>query len=458
MQIWISLISLVAERERSGGFVKQGVNSEETSQRRTDSAAVRLWTPVFVVIIALTFCCFVVGQGLNSGTSVYLTGLGYGASLSGVLAMVFSFAAAFTRLLIGPVIDSGRCSLVIKVGIVVLIVSTFMTALVDGVVLITLCRLLQGAGFAAATTAASTAAADVLPAERLGEGIGYHGLGQALATSVGPAFALFLAGTNPSSNLYVGLALVGVVGFLIALGSGYEKHPDRLPETSGYRVRWEKSQLAREERGTRETQGTHETKAEKQSLRQRFDVFEPRALPGAIPMCILCPTFGFGIFFVGLYGTTLGYANAGLFYTISAVVMILVRMLSKRFMDTVPAIKTLTVAIAAALVGFALLFFAGQGELVFLASGLPYGLALGLSLPLNQSVAVKNTPSERWGAANALFLLFNDLGIGISCAIWGPINDVFGFQVSILLVMVCQILSYIVAWVVYPANQKRWRA
>lgn len=366
--------------------------------------------------------------------------------------MVFSLAAAFTRLLVGPVIDGGRCSLVIKVGIVVLVIGTIMTTLVEGVALITFCRLLQGVGFAAATTAASTAAADVLPAERLGEGIGYHGLGQALAMSVGPAFALFLVGTDPSSNLYVGLALVGVVGFIIALGSGYEKHPERLPETSGYRVRWEKS------RNIREAQSANEVREEKQTLRQRFDVFEPRALPGAIPMCVLCPTFGFGIFFVGLYGTTLGYANAGLFYTISAIVMILVRMLSKRFMDTVPAIKTLTVAIVAGLAGYVLLFFAGQGELVFLASGLPYGLALGLSLPLNQSVAVKNTPSERWGAANALFLLFNDLGIGISCAIWGSINDVFGFQVSILLVMVCQILSYIVAWVVYPANQKKWRA
>ena len=50
----------------------------------------KLWSLIFVLIIALTFCCFVMGQGLNSGTSVFLAGQGYGASLAGVLALVFS--------------------------------------------------------------------------------------------------------------------------------------------------------------------------------------------------------------------------------------------------------------------------------------------------------------------------------------------------------------------------------
>lgn len=71
----------------------------------------KLWSLIFVLIIALTFCCFAMGQGLNSGTSVFLAGQGYGASLAGVLALVFSIAAALARLFIGPVIDNGKCSL-----------------------------------------------------------------------------------------------------------------------------------------------------------------------------------------------------------------------------------------------------------------------------------------------------------------------------------------------------------
>ena len=103
----------------------------------------KLWSLIFVLIIALTFCCFVMGQGLNSGTSVFLAGQGYGASLAGVLAHVFSIAAALARLFVGPVIDNGKCSLVIiagngedeckYAGKAILIAGTALSAVVQGI-------------------------------------------------------------------------------------------------------------------------------------------------------------------------------------------------------------------------------------------------------------------------------------------------------------------------------------
>lgn len=417
----------------------------------------RLWSPVFVLIIILTFCCFVMGQGLNSGTSVFLAGQGYGASLAGALALAFSIAAALARLFLGPIIDNGKCSAVIIAGIAVLVAGTAMSAFVEGVPAFTASRLLQGVGFGAATTAASTAAANVLPQARLGEGIGYHGLGQAIAMSIGPAFALFLVGTDPSTNLYVGLALIGVVGFIVALNARYEKKWKTLPETSAFRLKMEATlETASSPESSNPSTNASCAPNSKKSLKEAFNIFEPRALPGAIPMTIMCPTFGFGIFFVGLYGTSLGYAHAGFFYTISAVSMIVIRLCSKHFMDTVPAIKTLTAAVIAGVIAIILLLAAPNGEPFLLIAGVFYGLVLGISLPLNQSVAVKNTPPERWGATNALFLLMNDLGIGFASLIWGAINDAFGFQASMICVIACLILSYISAWIFYPARDKQW--
>lgn len=103
----------------------------------------------------------------------------------------------------------------------------------------------------------------------------------------------------------------------------------------------------------------------KRTLRDSFNIFEPRALPYAIPQMIMCPTFGFGVFFAGLYGTTLGYTHAGLFYTISAVSMIIIRMISKHFMDTVPAIKTMTGAVACGILCCLMLLAAPYGNLSY---------------------------------------------------------------------------------------------
>lgn len=262
----------------------------------------KLWSLIFVLIIALTFCCFVMGQGLNSGTSVFLAGQGYGASLAGVLALVFSIAAALARLFVGPVIDNGKCSLVIIAGIAILIAGTALSAVVQGIPLFTISRLLQGVGFGAATTAASTAAASVLPQERLGEGIGYHGLGQAIAMSIGPAFALYLVGTDPSTNLYVGLALVGFAGLVIALNARYESKWQTLPSSSAYRIKME-TRLELDSKDGQAPSSTTVTTSEtinsekypegdqvsKRTLRDSFNIFEPRALPGAIPQMIMCP-------------------------------------------------------------------------------------------------------------------------------------------------------------------------
>ena len=405
-----------------------------------------LWSPLFIFIVAMTLCCFVVGQGLNSGTSVYLDRLGEGATLAGILAAVFSGSAAVTRLLCGPLIDSVGRVIVMLVGALLLFVGTIGPVFFSGTAVFAACRIFQGIGFSAATTASATAASDVLPFSRLGEGIGYYGLGQALAMSVGPAIALFLVNTDPAENLYLGLSAMAAFAFVFTLFCFYEKNPKRLPATSSYRQRYEQKRTEAQGQKTQE----EEPVKQKEGFIAQF--FEPKALPGMLPMLILSPAFGFGIFFMGLYGTSLGYGNAGLFYTVSAISMIAVRLTSKAFMDKVAPIKIMLVTVVCGLLCFALVFCAGQSEFLFYVAGLPYGVCLGLAIPLNQSVAVRNTPAQRWGAANALYLLASDIGIGVASMVWGIVNDVAGFSTTIICAMCCILASLVVAWFSYPEH------
>lgn len=412
----------------------------------------RLWSPLFIFIIIMTLCSFMVGQGLNSGTSVYLDHMGQGATLAGILAAVFSASAAVARIACGPVIDNVGRVVVMLGGTLCLFVGTILPAFVSDTAVFTLCRILQGIGFSAATTASATAASDVLPLSRLGEGIGYYGLGQALAMSIGPALALFLVNTDPAENLYLGMSAMAALAIVFTLLCRYEKNPTRLPETSSYRQR-----IECEAAGDANGEGSAEAEAEapkvpakKEGFLKSF--FEPRAVPGMLPMLVLSPAFGFGIFFMGLYGTSLGYAGAGLFYTVSAIAMIAVRLVSKAFMDRVAPFKIMTFTVLFGLIGFAMVFFAGQSELLFYAAGIPYGLCLGIAIPLNQSVAVKNTPAERWGAANAIYLLASDIGIGVASAVWGVVNDAAGFSVTIICAMCCVAASLLVAWLAYPGH------
>lgn len=463
-------------RNRYDGHM--GKRASKTDDSHRESPREQLWSTTFVLVVVSTLCCFMVGQGLNSSTSVYVALYGGTAAYAGVLAAVFSGAAAVVRLLSGPLIDGRGRRIVMLVGFAVLIVGTVGPLFTHDVAPFVVFRILQGAGFSAVTTASATAAADALPASRMGEGIGYYGLGQALSMSVGPALALALVSTDPPENLFVGVTAIAVVGLAMIFLCRYEKHPEILPEEAVYRRRLEERENEAARTGAAEalevtgragaaeaaeaaeaTTSAAQSKTEGQPRRESIAsrIFEKHALPGTLPMIVLSPAFGFVIFFVGLYGTSLGVGNAGLFYTLSAVSMIIVRLKSGAFMDRFAPIKILPVALAFGVVAFAMLIACGTvldsspaRDAVFYLAGIVYGPCIGIALPLNQSVAVKNTPPERWGAANALFQLANDVGIGGACVIWGIVNDCFGFPVTICCAMCCIVASYFVARAVYP--------
>ena len=432
-------------RNRYDGHM--GKRASKNDNLRGESPREQLWSTTFVLVVVSTLCCFMVGQGLNSSTSVYVALYGGTAAYAGVLAAVFSGAAAVVRLLSGPLIDGRGRRIVMLVGFAVLIVGTVGPLFTHDVAPFVVFRILQGAGFSAVTTASATAAADALPTSRMGEGIGYYGLGQAIAMSIGPAFALALVSMDPAENLFIGATAAAALGLALIFFCRYEKHPETLPEEAVYR-------REREEKRTR-SEGAKSEGARREGFISR--IFEKRALPGTLPTLVIAPAFGFVIFFVGLYGTSLGVGNAGLFYTLSAVSMIIVRLKSGAFMDRFAPIKILPVALAFGVVAFAILIACGTvldsspaRDAVFYLAGIVYGPCIGIVNPLNQAVAVKNTPPERWGAANALFQLAIDVGIGGACVIWGLVNDSFGFPVTICCVICCAVASYFVARAVYP--------
>ena len=432
-------------RNRYDGHMEKRASKNDNP--RGESPREQLWSTTFVLVVVSTLCCFMVGQGLNSSTSVYVALYGGTAAYAGVLAAVFSGAAAVVRLLSGPLIDGRGRRIVMLAGFAVLIVGTVGPLFTHDVAPFVVFRILQGAGFSAVTTASATAAADTLPASRMGEGIGYYGLGQAIAMSIGPAFALALVSMDPAENLFIGATAAAALGLALIFFCRYEKHPETLPEEAVYR-------REREEKRTR-SEGAKSEGARREGFISR--IFEKRALPGTLPTLVIAPAFGFVIFFVGLYGTSLGVGNAGLFYTLSAVSMIIVRLKSGAFMDRFAPIKILPVALAFGVVAFAILIACGTvldsspaRDAVFYLAGIVYGPCIGIVNPLNQAVAVKNTPPERWGAANALFQLAIDVGIGCASVIWGLVNDSFGFPVTICCVICCAVASYFVARAVYP--------
>lgn len=414
----------------------------------------RLWTFIFIAVVACSFFNFLVGQGLNAGTTVYLDSMGMPLTLAGLGALCFSVAAAVVRILSGSIIDSRGRMIVVYFGSALLLIGCAGPLIANDGALFVFWRLLQGVGFSAATTALSTAAPDIVPAARLGEGISYYGLGQALAMTVGPAIAIMLATSSEPQNLYIGVSCFAALALGISIFVRYEKDPSRLPGTSSYRTRFEAGRV-----GKKALEQTEKREEKNLGILGRIldQIFEPGAVPASLVALFMCGIIGFSIIYAGAFGTSIGVTNPGLYFTCTAVVMIVVRLAFGRMMNSGSPFLIMIISVAGGTVTCSLFLICSLGlvqgamvDILFYTAGLFYGVCLGLSLPINVTVAVKMSPDTRWGAANALMLMSIDVGIGIFSYIWGAVIDSLGFTIAILAATILMLLALVVAYIVYP--------
>ncbi len=413
----------------------------ETSQKRP-----RLWTADFLLTLAIALFAFMACQALNNGTPLYIANVGGNTGYAGSLILVFSACAAIARLASGRIIDNMGRRRIMIFGAVLMVAGTVLAIPFPGLYPQIPFRAMQGFGFACVTTASSTAAADVLPHERLGEGIGYYTLGQSLGMAVGPAFGILLCSLVFPESLFVGAAGVCAVLTILVSCCNYEKHLERLPETSEYRLL-----VARRQRISTEDnpagQAQEHMDAKGRSL--LFSFIEKRAFVGAVPMLIICLGFAIPTSYTALYAEQCGFPNAGLFFLIGAIAMTLTRFLGGRLLDIVAPRVLFFTTVACGVVMFLMMAFA-QNEYWLYASGVFFGISMGFSFPLLNSMAVKNTPPERWGAANAMFYLANDLGVGIGAFAWGFVADLVGFVPVLLGGAAMHLLSFVVAFFLFP--------
>lgn len=399
----------------------------------------KLWTGDFILILAISLLAFVTCQGLNNGTPIYVSYAGGTNAFAGALILEFSLAAALARIFIGGRIDQSSRRKIMIVGAVLLLLGTLGAVALPLLQLQVVFRAVQGFGFGAITTAASTAAADVVPSERLGEGLGYYGLGQSLGMAVGPSLAIALVSFTYHEALFCGMAVLALVLVVLGLACSYEKHPERLAETSAYRKAARELRCKSPGEGAPVEDSTSSAKAsgpgggphelptgsqKRPGLLKR--TFEVAALPGALPMIVSCLGFSIIVNFVSKYGVQQGLAAPGVFFVCAAITMTAVRLAGGRLIDSVKPLRLLAVPIACGIACFVLLALA-RGEVWFYVAGGLFGLSMGLAFPLYNTVAVRSSPTERRGAASALYLLANDVGIGIGAVIWGSVIDAIGY-------------------------------
>lgn len=101
---------------------------------------------------------------------------------------------------------------------------TFGYSAITSFALLLLFRGIQGVGYAMMSVGASTAIIDVLPRDRLGEGIGISAIASTLAESIAPSVGLAIVMQFDFNTVFISTALVALAGILsVFFFCNYEK-------------------------------------------------------------------------------------------------------------------------------------------------------------------------------------------------------------------------------------------
>jgi len=341
----------------------------------------------------------------------------------GIVMGIFALASAAFRPWIASMIDRIGRKRSYTLGSILMVVAPLLyTTLHDPLgadyPLFILLRLVHGVGLAICFTAVFTFMADILPRDRLNEGIGMFGISGLLGIAIGPVLAEATLARYGFPGLFmVAGALAGTA--LLAHQPLQESHTRQITTADNH-----------------------------------ISFFSLLRREKFIVVGLLSLMFGVGLAATGSFVAPLaeerglGYISVYFFcYSGGAIA---IRFVGGKLADEVGERTILPYSILLYIAGIFMLPFTYNPLMLWIAGALS-GIGHGLLFPLLNTMAVRDEPGDLRGKATGIFTGGIDTGIFAGSLILGYIGDWFGLNV----LFVCAGLGMATAFVVFRFRRAR---
>lgn len=368
----------------------------------------KLVTPSYCFILAANFLLYFGFWLLVPVLPFYLSEIFHASnSTIGIVLSCYTISSLCIRPFSGYLLDTfARKPLyLLAYFIFTLIFAGYMVA--GLLTLFIIFRVIHGISFGMVTVGGNTVVIDIMPSSRRGEGLGYYGLANNIAMSIGPMFGLFLHSGGASYTTIFSYALVScVLGFLAACAV---KTPYKAP-----------------------------VKRAPVSL-DRFILL--KGLPAGLSLLLLSVPYGMTTNYVAMYARQIGItAETGFFFTLMAVGMAISRLFSGRLVDK--GMITQVIAAGLYLVSFCYFALTACGWLIewnatfttilFFLISLLLGIGFGTMFPAYNTLFVNLAPNSQRGTATSTYLTSWDVGLGIGMLAGGYIAEISTFRMAYL--------------------------
>ncbi|WP_071146020.1 MFS transporter [Bacteroides ihuae] len=264
-------------------------------------------------------------------------------------------------------------------------------------------RIVHGLAFGMVTVAGNTLVIDITPSSRRGEALGYYGMMNNMAMSIGPMTGLFLHDLFPFQVIFISSIASGTLGFIMAMWL-------RVPA---------KEPIAREPISF-----------------DRFILL--KGVPAGVSLLLLSVPYGMTQTYVAMYAEKIGITlSSGLFFTFMAIGMAVSRIFSGKQVDKgrIPQVISLGLYLvcvcffALAACGNLMLWNKEFTTVIFFIIALLLGIGFGTMFPAFNSLFVNLAPNSKRGTTTSTYLTSWDVGIGIGIMMGGYLAQISSWDV-----------------------------
>jgi MFS family permease len=367
--------------------MKAGI--EEVSGNKFPS---KICNAAFLSVFAANMLMYAGIQMTNSLLGKYAYSLGASGTVIGLVTGLFAVTALGGKIFSAPAIDTFNRKYILAGALFVAGLAMFGYSFSKTISFLVFFRLFQGAGQAFTVTCCLALASDALPQDKIGEGLGYFSLAQAVCQAAVPALGLKLADYTGYSFTF---ALSGLLLFTGAIAALRIKTPF---------VRTKKFKISPD------------------------NIIAREALLPALIMFFLSMGFYNITSFLAVYGEYRGTgSNIGYFFTVYALSMLVSRPLTGKLSDKYGHVKILIPAMFCFVISFFMISYS-RTLIMFLAAGFVSAFGYGACFPAVQALCIKMVPRERRGAGSCTNYIGNDVGNLIGPVIAGSVVESFGFE------------------------------
>lgn len=434
----------------------EAAESAEFSEQAAGGAAKkdRLWTAPYITLVSLGAFISMSFYMVMPLLAKYAVQMGASIPAAGVVVGMFSIIALFARPVSGIISDRINKKYVFVAATAFIGLSLIGYSVSAGIASLIAFRAVHAVAFSVNGTVNLALVAQLIPKSRIGEGIGYFGLGQIIATAAGPNLGLYIGERYGLSASFltagaIMLTASAVIFMLPFIGQKGEKYVKA--GMSGHTGKTGITENAVETEQTKSTERTEEDEEAKLAQRAgESGIAEnteksgksEKTKPGlriadfiavqVLPLAFFGSVFSMFNGVIGSYlvllGDERGIDNISLYFTVNALALIFVRLFAGRIYDRyglsavmLPAF--VLAAVAALFIGYA------QALPIILAASVLKAFAQGSAQPTIQAECIKLLPEEKSGVATSTYYIGADIGQGFGPMLAGAIASEWNYEV-----------------------------